>query len=226
MGAYLSGVKIPKPSLDGKMQNAYLDGKKVFAEADGKEYGLVFTGTQWLKTEHELWGEYTKAEMDFSYTGGSSHWLFGARRNGTQNMMCVMVDPAGQRLLVSSRMQADVPVAGILPNVRYKIVYEKTSVFIDGVLRVTVSGGSFSTDPGKCAVGAMNQGGTIMSPFSGTAYGFRLWKDGTLLHDFVPVPAGSVKWSATPAPVNCAWDTVAGLYRPSDGSGDFGIREV
>ena len=62
--------------------------------------------------------------------------------------------------------------------------------------------------------------------YIGNMFGCRMKRDGVLVRDMIPVPAGDTRYSATPAPSNCLWDMVSKAYFENKGTGAFGIEEV
>lgn len=56
-------------------------------------------------------------------------------------------------------------------------------------------------------------------------YHCKIWDNGILVRDFVPIALGSTKFSPIPAPSHCSWEAVSGAYFPNAGTGNFSIIE-
>jgi len=101
----------------------------------------------------------------------------------------------------------------------------RNQTFINGVLVANHGTASFIGNS-NITLFAVNTGGVISMHCSFKMKACKIYSNDTLVRDFVPVPAGSTRFSGFSAPSNCLWDKVTQAYFQNAGTGSFGIETV
>jgi hypothetical protein len=180
----------------------------------GYNLGLVSSGTQWIDTAetvdiNSVW------EIGGAFTDSSSRYLMGAD-GGTAPSMYFGVNASNQFEYcgsVSGNITADTSYHVFTTSKSYGLK-------VDGAVAGSIS----SPDESVSTFGlfAVKDIAPSLNAKFVMAYA-KKYQSGVLTHSFVPVASGSTRYSTTPAPSNCLWDTVTETYFENAGTGSFGL---
>ena len=170
-------------------RNALMGGKRLPYDAE-VEY-LESTGTQWIDTGVK---KVTTTTIDclFSLTDTATSAVFGARRAQSGTERCVLFN-----LGTSFRFDALNQLSfNIAPNTTsiFRFEYDGSNATItDTTTGRVVSGAvNIGTDGAMdIALFACNTNGTVGNYLKGRIYSFKIWDNGVLVHDFIPVRKGT-----------------------------------
>ena len=206
---------------------------KLLTRGDNRNYALVSSGTQYIDTG-------VKAASDLRIiadieTGnpvsGVTVVIFGSRDTNTPTNAVTIFS----NVSATSNGRSDyatgaantiaIPRTQIPFNTNMTIDKNRNQTFINGVLVANHGTASFIGNS-NITLFAVNTGGVISMHCSFKMKACKIYSNDTLVRDFVPVPAGSTRFSGFSAPSNCLWDKVTQAYFQNAGTGSFGIETV
>jgi len=190
-----------------------------------KRYGLVGDGNQYINTLYRC-NQNTKVECEFSINVTPTNdnvYTFGGGNGWLSAMFAFATYPTQQNYMYGNGV--DYVNSIIILGQRISVSMENGLITRDSSVVGTRVVNNFQSWH-NLLIFANNDGGDISRSLSCTFYEFRVFENGILVRDFIPVPAGSTTFSTTPAPSNCMWDTVTEQYFENQGTGSFGIVEA
>lgn len=175
---------------------------------------------QWVKANGNVYldttfnpNQNTRVVADVEWdASATTSWLFGAR-NGTNR-------GAFAFLTYKSAYRADYGSAtttlSVLPSGRFTVEMDKNVVKINGETVATASSQNFTTNY-PMVLFANNTAGTISGYTTAKLYSLKIYDNGTLVRDYIPVRSTS----GTAAGLIALYDAVHNIVHGPSGSGDF-----
>jgi len=192
--------------------------------APEKEYALISTGTQYIDTGFRP-NNNTRVVCRVRALSNSGA-MFGSRLTNISTQFCIASGSTPQQYrsdFSNSNILTGVPITN--DGIFHEWDKNKNLTYLDGNLIANHSGPAFQTEF-NLYVFSVNNAGSPMGPYLFSFGNFQYYDNGVLAGDYIPVVAGSTRFSPTPAPRNTFWDKVGQVYMPVSGTGDFGIEEV
>lgn len=175
---------------------------------------------QWVKANGNVYldttfnpNQNTRVVADVEWNASATtSWLFGAR-NGTNR-------GAFAFLTYKSAYRADYGAAtttlSVLPSGRFTVEMDKNVVKINGETVATASSQNFTTNY-PMVLFANNTAGTISGYTTAKLYSLKIYDNGTLVRDYIPVRSTI----GTAAGLIALYDAVLDIIHGPSGSGDF-----
>lgn len=164
------------------------------------------TGTQYIDTGYYA-GTKTKLELLITKSDGSNRYLCGARTAWLNGNFGISYD-SDYEFVYTECLES-----GIVYSEKDLIITEIPTITVNGV---SVAGGGVSTEY-DCIyplhIFAMNNAGTAYKFASIKLYHMKIWDDGTLVLDLIPVLDENN--------VACLYNKATGTYLYNAGTGDF-----
>ena len=201
--------------------------KKVWNPTPTTQYALVSTGTQYIDTGYHPNGS-TEYELKAYIPNAALMDILGSRVSQTNQYFTITAAGGAGRFGNGGSGYSNWSIPGGVDRwitIKMKQVGPNSVLYVDDIQVSSRSGVSFNATR-SLFLYALNSNGTPASLSAFKVLYFRIWDDGVLARDFIPVPAGDTTYSATPAPSNCMWDKVTRQYFVNQGTGAFEIDEI
>lgn len=169
---------------------------------------LRSTGTQWINTGI-IGGGDISVEISVMFNAPTATaFLFGSRAS-------VNVQAFNLLTVSSNTLRSDynnlVSVTKSITNQKYLIYKNKNETYADGVSIGTYTYTSFS-NARNMYLFAVNTGGNLSAPIQADVYYCKVWNNGVLVRDYIPVIKDTVY---------CMYDKITKTYFYNQGSGVF-----
>ena len=176
------------------------------------------TGTQYIDTNY-IPNANTEVELvasgitEKSFSASASGtWFFGARAGYLNRAYGSYYNPTNKTFYYA--------FANIMQSAKYEALYrgiktihaKSTGLYIDGEKVVSLSASNF-TAPVSLSLFGLNNNGSVISLTSYKIHSCRIWDNGTLVRDFIPV----LDWDDKP----CMYDKVSETLFYNQGTGEF-----
>lgn len=191
--ANIKSLYIPKGEVVKIMRGSELLWEKMTKKYQKELAYIESTGTQWINTEH-VPNNRTSVEMVVSgitansFTTSSGTWFVGARTGYLNKAYGFYYNPQQQQFYYAfgNVMPSNKYDSSALYNVQKTIKLDSSGLYVDGTKVVSQSAQNFTAPVPLSLFGLNNNGGTI-SLTSFKLYSFKIWQDGDLVRDFIPV---------------------------------------
>lgn len=191
--ANIKSLYIPEGEVVKIMRGSELLWEKMTKKYQKELAYIESTGTQWINTDH-VPNNRTSIEMVVSgitansFTTASGTWFVGARTGYLNKAYGFYYNPQQQQFYYAfgNVMPSNKYDSSALYNVQKTIKLDSSGLYVDGTKVVSQSAQNFSAPVPLSLFGLNNNGGTI-SLTSFKLYSFKIWQDGALVRDFIPV---------------------------------------
>ena len=144
---------------------------------------LQYSGTQYIDMGFKA-TQNTKIEAKFHNEQSANSAVFGADKAWTQDSFGIWIND-----------KIAVPVVGTVSGtigISYSSAYDtftldKNTLKLNGGTIWTASGVSAFQTPTNVCLGAVNRSGDVSEKFVGKMYYCKIWDNGTLIRDFIPI---------------------------------------
>ena len=195
------------------LRNALMAGKRLPYDAE-VEY-LQSSGTQWINTGVKKTSAMT-IDCTFSLSATNTKAIFGARTSSTA-LDRIMLVAVGTNFRFDADMQRSFGTTDTASMFRFQ--YDGTNATITNLTTGTTS--TSSTPIGDAGVldislFGVNTNGVVGLLMQGMMYAFKIWDNGILVRDYIPVRVGQVGY---------LYDRVSGKLFGNAGTGDFVVGQ-
>lgn len=191
---------------NSKIRKAYLGNTKIYdiLPYDAEVEYLQSSGTQYIDTG--IYGNpQTASEVRFNADTGSPSTLFGCYFSTNERSLTISVGNNVAQRFHNTVCNATVPF-----DSDTTVLTNKNGVTVNGVFTSRETPSSFTTNY-TLYLFRIN-GSTVTTYFKGKYYYCKIWDDGTLVRDFIPVRVGNVGYM---------YDKISGQLFGNSGTGDF-----
>jgi len=173
---------------------------------DAKVEYLESSGTQWIDTGI-VGNQNTKVEVSFK-ASATYKYLLGSRSNTTTCItLYIHTSAASQRFGNRSASK------NISLNTNHILSIDKSYCILDGVSSNVGMDGSFTTPTNLLLMNVSGSSQSASTPFQGRVYYCKIWDNGNLVRDFIPVRKNGVGYM---------YDKVSGqLFGNANSVGEF-----
>ncbi|MDR1196857.1 MAG: IPT/TIG domain-containing protein, partial [Candidatus Nomurabacteria bacterium] len=150
---------------------------------------LTFDGTQYINSGVNPTGNIgVWADYQFnSFDTGDENVLFGGRNGGGDGLFFGTSGSATYLFYYGGAYTFDLFTGSVpVDTARREVLVENNVVKLGSVTR-TFTAGTTATSTQPMYIGMGNSGGAANREFSGRVYGLKIWKEGVLVRDFIPV---------------------------------------
>lgn len=188
------------------LRNALMTGKRLPYDAE-VEY-LESTGTQWIDTGVNA-KQSLKIRAVFESSATSSHFVYGVRA-GDSTITCA----AGFGTSLGYARWGTSAYAGVVPSGLVDITQDSSGVIVNGTSSSYSATQTVVEQSGYTMVvfAGRNSATTVTSNMVGKFYSCKIWDNGVLVRDYIPVRKGTVGY---------LYDRVTGKLFGNAGTGDF-----
>lgn len=190
-----TGVKyitIPEGEVSKIMRGSEVLWEKITKKYQKELAYIESTGTQWINTEY-VPSTNTKVEIkiggvsDSSFVNTSGGWFIGARTGSNNRGFGTYYNPSGQVLYGAfGNQQTSFSVTKTsFYNKEHTIVVDKTGLYLDGVKGLSFNNSFEGQYP--LYLFTINLAGLLANLCSFKLYGLKIWQDGALVRDYIPV---------------------------------------
>ena len=191
------------------LRNALMAGKRLPFDAE-VEY-LESTGTQWIDTG-VVASQNIKIEARFYRANSPSQFAYGVR-SGSTTISCATGVGTSVATVGYARW-GNSAYAAAIPNTEVVVVQDKDGVTVNGVHYNYTAAESVVPQSGYTIAlfAAKNSATTVAANLSGKFWYCKIWQNGVLVRDYIPVRKGTVGY---------LYDRVSGKLFGNAGTGVF-----
>lgn len=190
-----TGVKyitIPEGKVAKIMRGSEVLWEKITKKYQKELAYIESTGTQWIDTKY-VPSTNTKVEIkiggvsDSSFVNTSGGWFIGSRTGSNNRGFGTYYNPSGQVLYGAfGNQQTSFSVTKTsFYNKEHTIVIDKTGLYLDGVKGLSFNNSFEGQYP--LYLFTINLAGSLANLCSFKFYGLKIWQDGALVRDYIPV---------------------------------------